>query len=123
VEGYNDINIVTGYDIFFILTKYDETNCDQCVTINGKKMTIKTSETGYGKLLKINNEEVPLRIFDFINKTSDFNNEASSDKKITQQINTKNYEILLTYINVNGYIKDNFKFPEGFNIEVKIKLK
>lgn len=123
-QNENDqINIINGYDISFSLSKYRDIDCGKCTTINNKEITIKTTETDYGKLLKINGEEIPLRIFSFISKTPDFKNERKSAKKITQEIRSKNQDILITYQEVSGTIKNNIVTTNTYEIEVKVKFK
>ncbi|MEO8515549.1 MAG: DUF4153 domain-containing protein [Flavobacterium sp.] len=121
-DNSKKIDILTGNDISFTVRDNLEIDCEQCATINSKKISIHTTKTDYGKLLKINNEEIPLRLFDFINKTPAFTKESYSKKKITQEVKSKDLEISITYNSIDGNIKNNIKTPESYEIEVMINF-
>lgn len=126
---YNDNNRyavenIHGYDMAFNLSSYDENfECRDCIKIGNKSYTIKSKVESYGINLKINNDSIPLLIHDFVNKNSGFNQNYNSNEKITQEIETPKYEVLITYLNANGKFKGNKKVLNNYSLKVLVKIK
>lgn len=123
----NDQNIVEnihGYDISFSLSSYQKKfECIDCIKIENKSYSIKSYVKDYGLELQINQDNIPLPINDFVNKNDDFKQNYNSSKKITQNVETQKYKILITYINVNGKLKNNKKILSNYNVKVLVRIK
>ncbi len=124
-EDYNNtISNIHGYDLQFLLNKNVDFKAKKPAIINKKKYVIKSEERDYGHDLQINGDIVPLKIKDFINANSKFNNTYStSNDQIKQTIETSKYVILLNYISASGSIENNKKIPQNYQIKVMIGIK
>lgn len=122
-NGQNNVENIRGYDLSFTLSSYDNFECVDCVKIENKNYSIKSSVKDYGLELKINQDNVPLPINDFVNKNDDFKQNYNSKKKITQEIETSKYKILISYLNANGRLKGSKKILNNYSIEVLVKIK
>lgn len=119
----NIVENIHDYDFIFTTNQSDSFECNNCITIENKVFSIKTKSTDYGQDLQINKDIIPLKINDFINSNSDFNNNYNSDKEIKQKIENSKYIILLTYLSANGIIENNKKTPTNYRIKVMIGIK
>lgn len=122
-NGQNNVENIRGYDLSFTLSSYENFECIDCVKIENKNYSIKSSVKDYGLELKINQDNVPLPINDFVNKNDDFKQNYNSKKKITQEIETSKYKILISYLNANGRLKGSKKILNNYSIEVLVKIK
>lgn len=118
----NTVENIHGYDMSFVLSKNNDFECTDCIKIDGVSYAIKSAENEYGLNLQINNDIIPLKIVDFVNKNSDFEYE-NSDKKITQKIELPKYDIIITYISVNGKKVGAKKVIDQYQIKVMLKIK
>jgi len=89
--------------------------------INSKIYNISLPKTSYGVDLCINQDKIPLRIYDYVNQTKSFINNNS--KKIIQKIETPQYKIQLTYRSVSGKKQNNKKVIEEYQIDVLLGVK
>lgn len=120
----NTIENIHGYDMAFTLSFYDKNfECKDCVKIENKSYSIKATVEDYGIKLQINQDSIPLEISDFVNKNSNFDQNYNLNKKITQELETPKYKILITYLNANGKIKNNKKILNSYNIKLLVKIK
>jgi hypothetical protein len=120
----NAIENIHGYDLSFTLSSYDKNfECNDCIKIENKNYSIKSTVEDYGFKLQINKDNIPLEINAFVNKNSDFEKDYNLNKKITQHVETPTYKILITYISANGTIKDNKKILNSYNIKLLVKIK
>ncbi|MGE6354803.1 DUF4153 domain-containing protein [Flavobacterium sp. NPDC079362] len=120
----NTIENIHGYDMAFTLSFYDKNfECKDCVKIENKSYSIKATVEDYGIKLQINQDSIPLEISNFVNKNSDFDQNNNLNKKITQELETPKYKILITYLNANGKIKNNKKVLNSYNIKLLVKIK
>jgi hypothetical protein len=117
------INVVHGYDLSFIVSNFRNFDCNECVKINGKTFSIKTNKQNYGFDLQINQDNIPLKIYDFINSNPAFELNDATDEIITQKIETVKYDILITYSSVSGRINGKLKTIENYEIKVLVKIK
>ncbi|UUF16027.1 MULTISPECIES: DUF4153 domain-containing protein [Flavobacterium] len=121
-EDTDEIVDIHGYDFIIVLYKNSPYECKSCLTIGKNIYSIKSKATDYGQDLIINQDIIPLKINDFINSSSGFNNN-NSDKKIEQRIENSKYTILLTYLSANGDIENKKKTPENYQIKVMVGIK
>ena len=121
----NNTNIdnIHGYDLSFSISKNNNLESTKSIKINNKAYLINTLENEYGVALKINQDTIPLRIFDFINKNSAFDQKGNSNEKITQKIETSKYIVLITYFNVNGKKVGKKITIDDYQIKVLVQLK
>ena len=117
------INNVHGYDLSFTLSNFGSFDSEEGVKINDKTYKVKSVKQNYGLDLQINQDSVPLKIFDFINSNPAFELNDDTDEKIIQKIETVKYNILITYNSVNGSKKGKIKTIENYEIEVLVKIK
>lgn len=117
------INNVHGYDLSFSVSNFGNFDCNKCVKINEKTFSIKTKKQNYGLDLQINQDSIPLKIFDFINTNSAFGLNDDTDEKITQKIETLKYDILITYSSVSGRKTGSLKAVDNYEIKVLVKIK
>lgn len=120
---HQSINNVHGYDLSFTVSDFVILDCNECVKINGKTFSIKTNKQNYGFDLQINQDNIPLKIYDFINSNPAFELNDATDEKITQKIETVKYDILITYSSVSGRINGKLKTIENYEIKVLVKIK
>lgn len=119
----NVVKNIHDYDFVFTTNQSDSFECNNCITIENKVYSIKTKSTDYGQDLQINKDIIPLKIDDFINSNSDFNNNYNSDKEIEQKIENSKYTILLTYLSAHGSIENNKKTPNNYRIKIMVAIK
>jgi len=122
-NGNDKINNVHGYDLSFTLSNFGSFEDDEGVKFNDKIYKVKSVKQNYGLDLQINQDRIPLKIYDFINSNSAFELNDNSDEKITQKIETVKYDILITYSSVNGSKKGKIKTVENYEIKVLVKIK
>jgi hypothetical protein len=115
------IENIHGYDMSFSLSKNIELNCEDCIKIDGVSYTIQSIEKDYGTDLKINQDVLPLKIIDFINKNKVF--DKNGNEKIVQKIEFPKYSVLLTYRSVFGRKVDKQKEIYQYTIDVLLKIK
>lgn len=113
---------IHDYDLSFFVTENNNLECKNCAEINKIKYSIKSIKKPYGCNLKINQDVIPLRIFDFVNSTKVFDHN-DSDKKITQSIELPKYRILITYLSVNGNKTGIKKTVTSYKLKVMIGIK
>lgn len=122
-EDNEEIVNIHGFDFIITLYKNHGYECNSCLTIDKTIYTVKSKERDYGQDLIINQDIIPLKINDFINKNSGFSNDHNSLEKIEQRIENSKYTILLTYLSANGNIENNKKSPENYQIKVMVGIK
>lgn len=119
----NEMNIekVQGYDFAFTINNTSNSNCQNCLESNGVKYSITYSKKNYGIELQINNDIIPLRINDFLQKNKSLIDD--SHKKIVQTIVTKDYEIQLNYQSLDGEYQNDTITLNWFTINALLKIK
>lgn len=124
-NNQNAVENIHGYDFSFNLSSYDNNfECKDCVTIDNKNYSIKSTVEDYDLKLEINEDNIRLEISAFVNKNPAFDqNNYNLNKKVTQEIETPKYKVLITYLNANGKIKNNKKVLDSYNIKVLVKIK
>ncbi|WP_394775913.1 DUF4153 domain-containing protein [Flavobacterium sp.] len=120
----NAIENIHGYDMSFTLSSYEKNfECKDCLTIENKSYTLKSTVVDSGFTLQINQEIIPLPITYFVNKNPEFNRNSNQNKKMIQNVETPKYKIVITYMNANGKIVNNKKVLNNYNIKVLVKIK
>ena len=119
-SGMN-IKKIQGYDFAFEITNNDNSNCENCLELNGKTYSITHTKKDYGIELKINNDVIPLQINDFILKNKGSLND--NHRKLTQTITTKKYEIQLNHQYLDGENTGNKIELNWFTINALLKIK
>ncbi|WP_374174786.1 DUF4153 domain-containing protein [Flavobacterium tructae] len=119
----NEMLNIHGYDFSVDLSSDNPYECHDCVKIENKSYSLTSTVEDYGLNLEINKESIPLKITDFINASPDFRRDHDYDKKITQEVQTSKYKILITYLSANGKIKDNKKTVNRYMINVLVQIK
>jgi hypothetical protein len=114
---------IHGYDMAFTLSNNDSFECTDCIKINNKSYSITSTTEDYGLNLKINQDNIPLKITDFVNANPKFSPNHNSNKKINQEVETDHYKILITYLNASGSLKNKKKTLNYYNIKVLVKIK
>lgn len=114
---------IQGYDMLFSIGNNNDLDCDECLTIDNKSYSIKSSKKEYGLDLKINQDIIPLRIVDFVNATATFVKNENSGEKIIQKIETPKYIVLMTYLTVNGEKKGKKLTLNQYQIKVMVRIK
>ena len=117
------IENIHGYDMAFVLSKSNVFNCKKCIEIENKTYSVKSADKDYGTDLQINDDNIPLKINEFISSKSDFKQKNNSNKKITQTIETEKYSILLMYLNVNGRFEKKKSDLDHYQIKVLVRVK
>ncbi|MGL2986988.1 DUF4153 domain-containing protein [Flavobacterium sp. RSSA_27] len=117
------IDNIQGYDISMVVTQDAVINCKNCLNLNAKNYSFLTEKKDYGIDLTINNETIALLLNDFVNNQKQFDNTIEKQKKITQTIDSKNYQITIIYLEIDGKISDNKKTINNFRIKLLIKIK
>jgi hypothetical protein len=120
---HQSINNVHGFDLSFIVSNFGNFDCNECVKIYEKTFSVKTNKQNYGFDLQINQDNIPLKINDFIKSNPAFELNDNTDGKITQKIETVKYDIFLTYSSVSGRINGKLKTIENYEIKVLVKIK
>ncbi|MDL2141401.1 DUF4153 domain-containing protein [Flavobacterium tructae] len=119
----NEVLNIHGYDFSVDLSSDNPYECHDCVKIENKSYSLTSTVEDYGLNLEINKESIPLKITDFINSSPDFRRDHDYDKKVTQEVQTSKYKILITYLSANGKIKDNKKTVNRYMINVLVQIK
>lgn len=114
---------IHGYDISIDVSNYETYECPDCIKINHKSYSIKSTVKDYGLNLQINQDNIPLKITDFVNASPYFIKNHDYGKKITQEVETPKYKILITYLNASGKIKDNKKILDRYMINALVRIK
>ncbi len=118
-----NIENIHSYDLSFSISKNNNLESTKSIRINNKAYLINTLENEYGVALKINQDIIPLRIFDFINENSAFDQKGNSNEKITQKIETSKYIVLITYFNVSGKKEGKKITIDDYQIKVLVGIK
>ncbi|MCC9018243.1 MULTISPECIES: DUF4153 domain-containing protein [Flavobacterium] len=119
----NKVLNIHGYDFSVDLSSDNPYECHDCVKIENKSYSLTSTVEDYGLNLEINKESIPLKITDFINTSPDFRRDHDYDKKVTQEVQTSKYKILITYLSASGKIKDNKKTVNRYMINVLVQIK
>jgi hypothetical protein len=119
----NDITIVKGFDFSFELSNYNSIDEKESVKIGDKTYALKSNKKEYGFDLLINNEVIPVKIYDFIKSNSAFENNDNTDATITQNIQSNNYDLNIIYSSVDGTKKGLEKTVDSYEIKVLVKIK
>lgn len=114
---------IHGYDISIDLWSDNPYECHDCMKIDNKSYSVSSTVEEYGLNLQINQDTIPLKIIDFINSNADFKKNDVYDKKITQEVETPKYKILINYLSVNGKINDHKITLNRYAINVLVKIK
>lgn len=117
------IENIQGYDIAFSIGNNNDLVCDQCININNKNYSIVSFKKNYGIDLKINQDIIPLRIVDFVNKNMAFVQNKNSNEEIIQKIESPKYTILMTYLTISGKKKGKNITLEHYLIKVVVRIK
>lgn len=113
---------IHGYDFYFKTSSNEDFECTNCTKIDNKSYSVNAENKPYGIELKINDDIIPLKIIDFINKNSAFKYDRNNEK-ITQLIENSKYKILITYLNVSGNIEKKKKKIDNYGVEIMIAVK
>jgi len=119
----NKVENIHGNDFLFSISSYNNFDCNNCTSIEGKTYSIKSVKTDYGLDLQINQDIIPLKINDFVNKNSNFRRNNHSNKSVVQKIDHQKYAITLNYISANGSIEEKKKILENYEIKVMVAIK
>lgn len=119
----NKVENIHGNDFFFSISSYNNFDCNNCTSIEGKTYSIKSVKTDYGLDLQINQDIIQLKINDFVNKNSNFRRNNHSNKSVVQKIDHQKYAITLNYISANGSIEEKKKILENYEIKVMVAIK
>jgi hypothetical protein len=119
----NEITIIKGYDFSFELSNYNSIDDKETVKIDNKTYALKSEDKEYGFDLSINNEIIPIKIYDFIKSNSAFENNDNSDPSIVQEIQSKNYDLRIIYTSVSGSKKGKEKTIDNYEIKLLVKIK
>lgn len=124
-QPYNnyEITIIKGYDFSFELSNYNSIDDKETVKIDNKTYALKSEDKEYGFDLSINNEIIPIKIYDFIKSNSAFENNDNSDPSIVQEIQSKNYDLRIIYTSVSGSKKGKEKTIDNYEIKLLVKIK
>lgn len=117
------IQNIHGYDMSFSISKNTTLDCKDCLKIATKTYSIKSSEKEYGVDLQINQDIIPLRIVDFVNKNKVFGRNDNSNERVTQKIETSKYTVLIQYITVSGKKENGKKTIKEYQIKVLVGIK
>ena len=119
----NKVENIHGNDFLFSISSYNNFDCNNCTSIEGKTYSIKSMKTDYGLDLQINQDIIPLKINDFVNKNSNFRRNNHSNKSVVQKIDHQKYAITLNYISANGSIEEKKKILDNYEIKVMVAIK
>ena len=119
----NKVENIHGNDFLFSISSYNNFDCNNCTSIEGKTYSIKSVKTDYGLDLQINQDIIPLKINDFVNKNSNFRRNNHSNKSVVQKIDHQKYAITLNYISANGSIEEKKKILDNYEIKVMVAIK
>ena len=118
-----DIENIHGYDMSFTIGSYNDLKSGKSVNINNKSYSILSFKKEYGIDLHINQDIIPIKIVDFVNENSAFDQKENSEEKIIQKIETPKYILSITYFNASGKIVGEKKKIEHFRIKVLVRIK
>lgn len=119
----NEITIIKGYDFSFELSNFNAIDDKETVKIDNKTYALKSEDKEYGFDLSINNEIIPIKIYDFIKSNSAFENNDNSDPSIVQEIQSNNYDLRIIYTSVSGSKKGSVKEIDNYEIKILVKIK
>lgn len=119
----NTVENIHGYDMVFTVSNYSDFECQKCIEINKRTYTLKSTKNSYGLDLQINGDKIPLKIYSFINTNPAFDLNQNGDKQITQLIEHPKYDILISYLNLNGSLKNKKKIINSYSLKVMVKVK
>jgi hypothetical protein len=119
----NETTIIKGYDFSFELSNYNSIDDKETVKIDNKTYALKSEDKDYGFDLSINNEVIPMKIYDFIKSNSAFENNDNSDPSIIQDIQSKNYYLRIIYTSVSGSKEGSEKEIDNYEIKILVKIK
>ncbi len=119
----NEIMIIKGYDFSFELSNFNAIDDKETVKIDNKTYALKSEDKKYGFDLSINNEIIPIKIYDFIKSNSSFKNNDNSDPSIVQEIRSNNYDIRIIYNSVSVSIKGSENEIDNYEIKILVKIK
>lgn len=122
-EQNQDIENIHGYDLSLSIGNKEDLDCDNCIKINNKSYSIMSCKKDYGLALQINQDNIPLKIFDFVNANPAFAQNENSGGNIVQKIESPKYSILITYNMVSGKIKGKRKILDQYQIKVLVRIK
>ena len=124
-QSYNnyEITIIKGYDFSFELSNFNSIDDKETVKIDNKTYALKSEDKEYGFDLSINNEIIPIKIYDFIKSNSAFENNDNSDPSIVQEIQSNNYDLRIIYNSVSGSKKGKEKTIDNYEIKILVKIK
>jgi hypothetical protein len=122
-DGDNKVENIHGNDFLFSLSNYNNFDCNDCTSIKGTTYSIKSKKTDYGLDLQINEDIIPLKINEFVNKNSNFRRNNHSNKSLVQKIDHQKYAITLNYISATGSIEEKKKILENYEIKVMVAIK
>jgi len=123
VNNSNEITIIKGYDFSFEMSNYNSINEKDAIKIDNKTYALLSNKKDYGFDLSINNEIIPVKIYDFIKSNAAFENNDNSDEPIFQDIQSKNYDLKIIYTSVFGANKGSEKTIDSYEIKVLVKIK
>ena len=123
VNNSNEITIIKGYDFSFEMSNYNSINEKDAIKIDNKTYALLSDKKDYGFDLSINNEVIPVKIYDFIKSNAAFENNDNSDDPIFQDIQSKNYDLKIIYTSVFGANKGSEKTIDSYEIKVLVKIK
>ncbi|MFH6992241.1 DUF4153 domain-containing protein [Flavobacterium sp. FlaQc-48] len=121
-ENDESVEIIHGYDLSFRISSNTEFECTECAKIENKNYSIKSGKKNYGIELQINEDIIPLKTIDFIHNNSAFGL-GPNNEKVTQLVETSQYKILITYLNVNGYIEKGKKTIDNYQLKIMVDIK
>ena len=123
VNNSNKVTIVNGYDFSFEMSNYDPIDEKDSVELGNKIYAMKSEKKEYGFDLSINNEVIPVKIYDFIKSNSAFENNDNSDELIVHIVQSNNYDLRIIYTSVYGSKKGPDKTIDSYEIKVLVKIK
>ena len=121
--GSNNVMVLSGFDFSFEMSNYTNIDEPKPVKIDNKTYNLITESKDYGFDLKINNEVIPVKIFDYIKSNSAFENNDNTDDSIVQNIQANNYDLRIFYSSVYGSKKGTEKTVDSYEIKVLVKIK
>ena len=105
------------------MSNYNSINEKDAIKIDNKTYALLSDKKDYGFDLSINNEVIPVKIYDFIKSNAAFENNDNSDDPIFQDIQSKNYDLKIIYTSVFGANKGSEKTIDSYEIKVLVKIK
>lgn len=120
-ENQDSVIDIHGYDFYFTTSNNNGFACTDCLKIENKTYSVATEYKPYGIELKINEDIIPLKTIDFINKSSRFGEDNT--EKTTQQVETDKYSISITYLYVAGEVKNGTKVIDNYQVKIMIAIK